>query len=835
MRIAANRRNLWALISLVSAVVVSMTVVAGASPAIGVSRVSHTASSLWGLSVDGNRASEPDTALLRMASARGVRAILTRRSGWTASRQQRLIAFAKQLGLVVVEPFSLPLSSRAAASLVRSCAKNTGPLRACAVIARSPQVALRLAMRESLDYVVVYLKRPSDLRALRPNHSKRTRIIGVVPANGSTIRSSAWQTALSEAATEHGTKVAVQPTGPAEQASLAAFFGMVPDLKNTAGGGVQAPDVQAPDVQAPTPPDGVVVSANSSSTITLTWQPSHDDVGVTGYRVTLQGSVLGTTAGTAFTITGLACGTTFSASVDAFDGAGNNSSPTTLPVTTMSCGTDTGSTGSSSVSGGGSGGGGSSSSGSVGIPPGSANLWMAPNGHDNGTACVWSATPVTAPADLSQACGTVAGANTAAGTNSGLVLLADGMYNADGHTDGSGNYAAGPDSNGIENLCRPDAGNASRTDFLTFSPAPGANPKITCQMAVGSWTRFADSDSAPLSTAAGNLWLGGVFLGGQHEDIRNVDISCKDQAPWPLATGAQSASSPGPGQGTSGSFCSSFLRGNAQHVTMEGGSIGPNYMDACATTGAEASNDSSIGYGLAIQRATDWVIDGVWNHNNRFGGPVGGCRADNAHTENFYFTDVTDITVKNSVFTGCGSSACLFVTTQGTTTPASTNVSVIGNVFTGPVDFSDSTNATYAYNDSPGGGPTLSTIGRGGNTIAIVGNISNNNPCPDVSRPLWAGGVTYSHNLWIHNDAGGDTADKCGPSDLVYNVAHDPLPDVFVNWTGTIFGDYHLKPGANPAADIGDPADYLLASTDLFGQTRFCGVAPDAGAAERCP
>ena len=89
------------------------------------------------------------------------------------------------------------------------------------------------------------------------------------------------------------------------------------------------------DTTAPTTPTNLTGTATSSS-VTLSWSPSSDNVGVTSYRVRRNGVFAGTTSGTSFTNSGLAAGTTYSYTVSAVDAAGNRSAESaTRQVTTQ--------------------------------------------------------------------------------------------------------------------------------------------------------------------------------------------------------------------------------------------------------------------------------------------------------------------------------------------------------------------------------------------------------------------------------------------------------------------------------------------------------------------
>ena len=77
------------------------------------------------------------------------------------------------------------------------------------------------------------------------------------------------------------------------------------------------------DVTAPTAPSGLTSTGTTSNSVSLQWTAATDNVGVTGYDVLRNGSVVGTPTGTTFTDTGLASGTAFTYTVRARDAAGN--------------------------------------------------------------------------------------------------------------------------------------------------------------------------------------------------------------------------------------------------------------------------------------------------------------------------------------------------------------------------------------------------------------------------------------------------------------------------------------------------------------------------------
>ena len=91
------------------------------------------------------------------------------------------------------------------------------------------------------------------------------------------------------------------------------------------------------DVQAPSTPTALAVVASTPTGITLSWHPSTDNVGVTGYVVSRGAQAGGTTAGTSYSVTGLSCGTTYTFAVGALDAAGNNSPQASMSAATSPC------------------------------------------------------------------------------------------------------------------------------------------------------------------------------------------------------------------------------------------------------------------------------------------------------------------------------------------------------------------------------------------------------------------------------------------------------------------------------------------------------------------
>ena len=82
-----------------------------------------------------------------------------------------------------------------------------------------------------------------------------------------------------------------------------------------------------PDKTPPSVPAGVTGASANPNTAVLNWNASTDNVGVAGYQVLRNGSVVGTTANIYYQDSGLTESTTYAYSIEAFDLAGNSSAP----------------------------------------------------------------------------------------------------------------------------------------------------------------------------------------------------------------------------------------------------------------------------------------------------------------------------------------------------------------------------------------------------------------------------------------------------------------------------------------------------------------------------
>ena len=102
-------------------------------------------------------------------------------------------------------------------------------------------------------------------------------------------------------------------------------------------GGSTPPSIPGGDTQAPSAPAGIAQVTRTETSITLTWQLATDNVGVAGYRIYRDGAQIGTALAPPYAATGLACGRSYTFSIEAYDAAGNHSTRPATMLTTSAC------------------------------------------------------------------------------------------------------------------------------------------------------------------------------------------------------------------------------------------------------------------------------------------------------------------------------------------------------------------------------------------------------------------------------------------------------------------------------------------------------------------
>lgn len=123
--------------------------------------------------------------------------------------------------------------------------------------------------------------------------------------------------------------------------TAATTYSMTVKAKDAAGNvsaassALNVTTIAGADTQAPTIPTGLASSNITETSFTLSWNASSDNIGVTGYDVYSNGSLLGSVTGTSANVTGLSASTTYAMTVKAKDAAGNvSAASSSLNVTT---------------------------------------------------------------------------------------------------------------------------------------------------------------------------------------------------------------------------------------------------------------------------------------------------------------------------------------------------------------------------------------------------------------------------------------------------------------------------------------------------------------------
>ena len=90
---------------------------------------------------------------------------------------------------------------------------------------------------------------------------------------------------------------------------------------------VNLPAPYQEDTTPPSAPSGLTATATNSSSVSLSWTASTDNVGVTGYTIFRNGTKIGTTTATSYTDNSVASNTQYTYTVAAYDAVGNTSTP----------------------------------------------------------------------------------------------------------------------------------------------------------------------------------------------------------------------------------------------------------------------------------------------------------------------------------------------------------------------------------------------------------------------------------------------------------------------------------------------------------------------------
>ncbi len=295
---------------------------------------------LWAVQVSPGRRGWFDRALLKRVNKDGINALILRISTLGRKRAAkrtfdavRRFASADGLYFVAVLPAGEP-HTPAASRAVAACSSGRFSRLRCAVQAGSNGAAARLARKRSATrpFVAVYVKGPRRFSGLtRRSGSLHRRILVIAPLHGS-FDSSIWGDAIAQTAASADVNMGIAPQTRQASPAFEQFAALLAGESGSAAGGPGSGDTTSPST-----PTGLATSSLTQSSMTLSWSASSDDVGVAGYRLFLNGSEVGTSSSTSYSFAGLACGTSYTLGVAAYDAAGNVSGVATVGGSTSAC------------------------------------------------------------------------------------------------------------------------------------------------------------------------------------------------------------------------------------------------------------------------------------------------------------------------------------------------------------------------------------------------------------------------------------------------------------------------------------------------------------------
>src|SRR5262249_572390 len=216
-------------------------------------------------------------------------------------------------------------------------AKQSGAVASCAVRARSASSALRLAEMNEVDLILVGVAGPRQLAKL-PVSGLSARVVAIPKLGGGRFSPSAWSAAVRLTNGTSSLELGVAPSGRRGVTHLNAFATVL--MHGLPGGLFGA---------GPTPPSQPVLklTRTTSSVLTVAWQQPTSQP-VMSYLLARNGSFVATTAFDWASFGRLACGTTYTLSVQAVGHGGLRSSQSTLTAATAACSSSSGTTSPSS-------------------------------------------------------------------------------------------------------------------------------------------------------------------------------------------------------------------------------------------------------------------------------------------------------------------------------------------------------------------------------------------------------------------------------------------------------------------------------------------------------
>lgn len=177
---------------------------------------------------------------------------------------------------------------------------------------------------------------PQDANANRDDaRGLRSFIVGTGGANYTSLEATAPHSELRNASTFGVLALTLHASS--------YDWSFVPEAGKTftdsGSGACHGPGGGGGDTTPPSTPTGVSATATSSTSVTVGWSASTDNVGVTGYTVLRNGVAIGAPLSTSFVDTTVAPSTTYTYTITARDAAGNESGPSPPATVTTPAGT----------------------------------------------------------------------------------------------------------------------------------------------------------------------------------------------------------------------------------------------------------------------------------------------------------------------------------------------------------------------------------------------------------------------------------------------------------------------------------------------------------------
>ncbi len=678
------------------------------------------------------------------------------------------------------------------------------------------------------------------------------------------------------------------------------------------------------DMLPPTAPLGLVKGSSTQTSIAVSWTASSDNVGVAGYGLYRNGTAAGSSAVTGATFSGLACGTTYTLAVDAYDAVGNRSSTTSLSAATSACSgggdttapstpgtlTKTGSTTTSiSVSwvastdnvgvtgyglyrnGSSTGTSGSTSTTFTGLACGSSYT-LAVDAYDaagnrSGQRSLTTATSACPPPTDTQAPSVPQGMVFSGQTQTTVAL----SWSASTDNVGVAGYRVFKNDVSVTTVASPGytytgltcgttytfaieaydaAGNASNRTMATGTtstsacasppppppPPPGPAPGVanlwvdtsggSCarQATPGAWV---DNQACSWNAAYQAAQTGDVILvrGGSYGNVNIGPNKASIAAPgvtFRTATGEnvvvndlENGHIAGTAGGSNISFVGpasarTFRSDQASNIVVDGWNIDCNGCDNEQIFHLEAANNVVLRNSEVQDNKNNslmWVSGTNLTFENNKIHDAGLPNGSASHTECLYAWSVTNLTLKRNHFYHC-SVMDVFITGNSTANGGFIennifekpweNTGVISNSAyafhfrTGGAPSPDPNNWDFRYNTFVGPlsiDPSENPVGSGG--MRVIGNVFlSGSPCGQ-------GNTTFSYNAFVSGACGTSTVTNSLATYLGgFTAAGDP-------------GTYSLK-AASVLRDRGNPGNYP--AQDRTGAARYAGAAPDLGAYE---